>query len=106
MSEEASRKRSRQVKTTPPPGATGGKGKRSLSEDASVEDRISALRRNAPILYDSFLHHNLQWASLSVAWGGEAADTNRLLLNESTYPEEHNTEQTIYFAGRTDGSLD
>lgn len=70
-----------------------------------MEERIATLRRHAPILYDSFLHHHLQWGSLSVAWGGEASESNRVMLDTSNYPEEHNTEQTIYFAGRTDGEF-
>ena len=76
------------------------------TEEVSMEERLASVRRNAPVVYDSFLHHNLQWGSLSVAWGGEVDAASRTIIDPVNYPEEFNTEQTIYFAGRTDGTLD
>ena len=97
--------------TAPIPAATVGRGKRSASEEVALmtaDERISSMRRSAPIIYDSILHHNLDWGSLSVCWGGEASGAGRILVSENstTLPEQYNTEQTIYFAGRTDGTYD
>jgi len=105
-----SRKRARVARntanTTGKPSAVAKAPSSSSSEEASMDERIALLRRNAPVLYDSFLHHNLQWGSLSVAWGSEVESANRVMVDANTYPEEFNVEQTLYFSGRTDGVFD
>lgn len=101
------RKRNSKSKGTQGAASSKPAKRPNVSEDTSVEERIGYLRRNAAVIYDSFLHHNLQWGSLSVAWGGVTSADSRLIVEqEASFPKDYNVEQTIYFAGRTDGVLD
>jgi histone-binding protein RBBP4 len=74
------------------------------------DDRIAALRKNSVLLYDAILNHAMQWGSLSLAWGPVIENqTNRTLVGVNkgeNYLEEFNDEHTLYFSGRTDGTLE
>lgn len=91
--------------TTPPPPPLAPPPPLPTSVD--VEERVAALRRNAALLYDCLIAHAMQWGSLSVCWG--ALETNGRVVvggDEAPYPDEFNEEHSLYFSGRTDGSLE
>jgi len=65
-----------------PPPASALKG---CTLPASMDDRLSCHRRAAPIVFDCFLHHNLQWGSLTLAWGPLQIDNRTVVTDASRY---------------------
>lgn len=78
----------------PPPAASAQRFEVLSKNQPQADERFNLLRRTGPLLYDSFINHNLYWGSLSVAWG-----------ELTGYNDEFETEQSIYFAGRSDGEF-